>query len=46
MSGEKYDVIIVGSGVGGLTCASLLAKDGLKVLVLEALDHVGGCCYT
>ncbi len=44
MSGEKYDVIIVGSGVGGLTCASLLAKEGLKVLVLEALDHVGGCC--
>jgi len=39
-----YDVIIIGAGIGGLTAASLLAKDGLKVLVLERLDRVGGCC--
>jgi phytoene desaturase len=44
MSDDKYDVLIIGSGVGGLTCASLLAKEGLKVLVLEALDRIGGCC--
>ncbi len=44
MSGERYDVLIIGSGVGGLTCAGLLAKQGLKVLVLEALDRIGGCC--
>jgi len=39
-----YDAIIIGAGVGGLTGASLMAKEGLKVLVLERLDRVGGCC--
>ena len=34
-SKEEYDAIIVGSGLGGLTCGSLLAKNGYKVLVLE-----------
>ncbi|RJP30384.1 MAG: NAD(P)/FAD-dependent oxidoreductase [Actinobacteria bacterium] len=39
-----YDVIIIGAGMGGLTAATLLAKEGLKVLVLERLERVGGCC--
>lgn len=39
-----YDVIIVGAGVGGLTCASFLAKEGYRVLVLERLNRVGGSC--
>ncbi len=42
--GYDYDAIIIGAGVGGLTAASLLAKEGLKVLVLERLERVGGCC--
>ncbi|MBN2027538.1 MAG: phytoene desaturase [Actinobacteria bacterium] len=42
--GYDYDTIIIGAGVGGLTGAALLAKEGLKVLVLERLDRVGGCC--
>jgi phytoene dehydrogenase-like protein len=32
---NNYDVIIIGSGIGGLTCGSLLAKHGLKTLILE-----------
>ncbi len=44
MAQYDYDVVIVGSGVGGLTCGTLLAKSGLKVLVLERLGRVGGCC--
>ncbi|MDI6402428.1 NAD(P)/FAD-dependent oxidoreductase [Balneolaceae bacterium ANBcel3] len=39
----KYDVIIVGSGMGGLTTASLLSRDGYRVLVLEASSAPGGC---
>jgi len=35
-------VIIVGAGVAGLTCASILHRAGVPVLVLEASDGVGG----
>ena len=32
---NKYDVIVIGSGIGSLTAATLLAKSGKKVLILE-----------
>jgi phytoene dehydrogenase-like protein len=35
MASGDYDVIVVGAGVGGITAASLLAKSGLHVLVLD-----------
>lgn len=38
-----YDVIIIGSGLGGLVCANLLSKKGRKVLVLERQHQPGGC---
>jgi len=38
------DVIIMGGGVAGLTCGCLLAKKGLKVLLIEKNQKVGGCC--
>jgi Phytoene dehydrogenase and related proteins len=41
---DEYDVIIVGSGIGGLTCGALLSKRGYKVLVLEQHYLVGGYC--
>jgi prolycopene isomerase len=37
-------VIIVGAGLGGLTCGCLLAQKGLKVLMIEKNQKVGGCC--
>jgi len=43
-SEDEYDVIIVGSGIGGLTCGALLSKRGYKVLVLEQHYQVGGYC--
>jgi all-trans-retinol 13,14-reductase len=41
---NEYDTIIVGSGIGGLTCGALLSKRGYKVLVLEQHYQVGGYC--
>ncbi len=43
---EQHDAIIVGSGIGGLFCANLLAKAGLKVLLLERHYMLGGFCST
>ena len=42
----KYDVAIIGSGLGGLQCAYILAKKGLNVCVLEKNPIVGGCLQT
>ena len=39
----KYDVIIIGSGLGGLVCARQLAQSGRSVLVLERQAQPGGC---
>ena len=40
---REWDVVVIGSGMGGLSAASLLSTDGKKVLVLEAGIHPGGC---
>ena len=42
----NYDSIIIGAGLGGLTAAAKLAKEGQKVLVLEQHDIPGGCATT
>lgn len=39
----KYDVIVIGSGFGGLICARQLAQSGRSVLVLERQHQAGGC---
>ena len=39
---DSYDAIIVGAGHNGLVCATYLAREGRKVLVLEAGDSPGG----
>lgn len=43
---ESYDVIIIGAGIGGLICANLLQRDGLKVLMVEQHYMMGGYCST
>jgi prolycopene isomerase len=40
----KYDAIIIGGGLSGLTAASLLAKRGLSVAVVEKSYNSGGSC--
>lgn len=39
----KYDVIIIGGGLGGLICARQLSKAGRSVLLLERQPQLGGC---
>ena len=39
---KKFDSVIIGGGLAGLTCAALLAKAGLKVVVLEKNSRLGG----
>lgn len=40
---REYDVVIIGAGLGGLECASILGRHGLKVAVLEKHFQLGGC---
>jgi phytoene dehydrogenase-like protein len=43
---EPRDIVVIGGGVNGLVTATLLARRGLKTLVLERSDRVGGCART
>ncbi len=42
MAKGSYDVIVIGAGFGGSSCAGLLAKRGLKVLLVEKNSRAGG----
>jgi all-trans-retinol 13,14-reductase len=46
IAAQTYDAIVVGSGLGGLTCAALLAKTGQRVLVLERHYTAGGFTHS
>ena len=43
---SSYDAVIIGAGIGGLIAANLLARDGLRVLLVEQHYMVGGYCST
>ena len=43
---SKYDIIIIGSGLGGLECGAILSKEGYNVCVLEKNELFGGCFQT
>lgn len=40
---HKYDFIIIGGGLGGLACGTILSKEGFRVCVLEKNAVLGGC---
>jgi phytoene dehydrogenase-like protein len=43
---EEWDVVVVGSGVGGLSAASLCARYGLRTVCVEAHEHAGGVAHS
>ena len=43
---EQHDVVILGSGLGGLACGTILAKEGYKVCILEKNKQIGGNLQT
>ena len=46
MDQTKYDIIIIGSGLGGLECGAILSREGYSVLVLEKNKQIGGSLQT
>lgn len=44
-SRTRYDIVIVGAGISGLTLAERYSGLGKKVLIIESRDHIGGNCY-
>lgn len=45
MTNSRYNIVIVGAGTAGMTCAIEAAQRGLKVAVLEKSDHIGGAMH-
>ena len=43
---DKYDIIIIGSGMGGLVCGDILSREGYKVCILEKNKQLGGSLQT
>ncbi|HPT12003.1 MAG TPA: NAD(P)-binding protein, partial [Bacteroidales bacterium] len=43
---KQFDVIIIGSGLGGLVCGYILSKNGYKVGIFEKNNQIGGCLQT
>ncbi|POY36555.1 all-trans-retinol 13,14-reductase [Solitalea longa] len=43
---EQFDIVIIGSGLGGLVCANILGREGKKVCVIEKNKQIGGSLQT
>lgn len=46
MAHTKYDIAIIGAGLGGLECGLMLARHGKKVCIVEKGALIGGCLQT
>jgi UDP-galactopyranose mutase len=45
MNNIKYDFLIIGAGITGITISRILAESGKRVLIVERRNHIGGNCY-
>ena len=43
MIATRYDAVVIGGGVNGLTCATMLAKNGVRTVLVEQRPELGGC---
>ena len=43
MDTHRFDAVVIGGGVNGLTCAAMLAKRGIRTVLVEARPDTGGC---
>jgi all-trans-retinol 13,14-reductase len=43
MTNKKYDIIIIGAGLGGLLCGNILSREGYRVCIVEQGRKIGGC---
>jgi len=43
---DNFDIVIIGSGMGGLVCGDILSREGYRVCVLEKNKQIGGCLQT
>jgi len=41
-----YDIVVIGSGLGGLVCGAILSMNGYKVSIFEKNRQIGGCLQT
>lgn len=46
MTTEHHDIVIIGSGMGGLVCGDVLSREGYNVCILEKNNQIGGCLQT
>ena len=46
MNKDGIDILIIGSGLGGLVCGAILSREGYKVCILEKNKQIGGCLQT
>ena len=43
---DHFDIVIIGSGMGGLVCGDILSREGYRVCILEKNKQIGGCLQT
>ena len=46
LSKNKFDVVIIGSGLGGMVCGTILSKEGKRVCIIEKNEQIGGSLQT